>query len=253
MLPFVVMATGVRMAHRAGLHGPVVEHQVVGAAVTTAEHGVAGFVVEIGVVANHWNGAGAGFAAAGTGIAASGGYGVDFDAADVAVTVIAGNVVHHGRDEHGIAGFDRILLSVGYQGAAALDDVDLMLPLVDVMGTGSTRLYYGVGQGNQRRVVVGADEAGRGSSGIVFDVVDYRVHRLSPLRVGKDGIEPLWVSADYTGRRGAVSLPDPTHCNGAGLPNRSLTFPRPRSRPKDQGVPKSGGTAGTIDRSTRTT
>ena len=82
--------------------------------------------------------------------------------ADVAVAVVAGYVVNHGRNEHGVAGLDRILLAVGNQGAAALDDVDLVFPLVDVMGTGSTRLDYGVGQGNQGRVVVGADEAGPG-------------------------------------------------------------------------------------------
>ena len=33
------------------------------------------------------------------------------------------------------------------------------------------------------------------------------------------GLSLYGVFADYTGRRGAVSLPNPTHCHGAGLPN----------------------------------
>ena len=137
---------------------------------------MAGFVVEVGVIADHRRRTGAGLGAAGPGVAAGRGQGVDLDAVDGGVAVVAGNVVNHGRDEHGVAGLDRVFLAVGHQRSAALDDIDLVLPLMDVVRAGSARLDNRVGRGDEVGVVVDADQAGDRPFRIILDVVDDGFH-----------------------------------------------------------------------------
>ena len=177
MIPFVGMAAGFGVADGAGRHRPVVQHQVVGAAVAPAQQGMAGCGVQVGIVADDGRNAGAGFAAAGTGAAGRRRKRVDFNAPDVAgAPVVARYMVNHWRYEHRIAGLDRIFFAVGYQRAAAGNDIDFVFPFVNVVRAGAARLNHRVGQRNQRRVVVGADETGRRAGGVGADVVDNRFH-----------------------------------------------------------------------------
>ena len=70
MVPRVIVTPGFRVAYRAGLHRAVVEHQVIGTSVAAAEHGVAGFSVQVGVVADYRRRAGPLLGTPGPGVAA---------------------------------------------------------------------------------------------------------------------------------------------------------------------------------------
>ena len=90
--------------------------------------------VEFRVVANHWRLAGPFSAVIPRAAALGCDEGVNLDPMDVTVSaVVQGVMVNVGWDEHGISGLYRILLSVAEQSAGAFYDIDLVLPLVDVV------------------------------------------------------------------------------------------------------------------------
>ena len=172
------VAAGVGMADCARHHGVVVQHHVVGRAVRDAYQHVTLAPVQIDVVADHRRLPGP-FAAFILGAPALGGdQRIDLDAVNVARSAVIQRVmVHVGRDENGVAGLNRVFFAIAEQSAAAFDDVDLMLPLVDVVRARFAGGYLRVGQRAGRRVVIQVDQPGRaGTVEYVAYVSDYRVH-----------------------------------------------------------------------------
>ena len=88
--------------------------------------------------------------------------GINLDAVNIPLaSVVQSVMVHVRRNEQSVAGFDRVIFAIADQAAAALDDIDFMLPLVDMVRAGAAGRYLRVGQGAGRRIIVQIDQPGR--------------------------------------------------------------------------------------------
>ena len=178
VVPLVGMAARFRVADRARRHRPVVQHQVVGAAVPPPQQRMPRCAVQVGIVADHRRNPGPRFAAPGPRLPPGRRHRVDLNPPDVTLpAVVARHVIHPRRYEHRIPGPHRIRHAVGHQCATPGDDIHLMLPLVDVVRTGAARRNDRVGQRNQRRVVPGPNETRRRLAGISADVANDGFHQ----------------------------------------------------------------------------
>ena len=80
---------------------------------------------------------------------------VYLDAVDIArASVVQRVVVNVGRYEQCVTGLYWVTYTVADEGPAAFDDVDLMLPFVDVVSAGAPGRNLRVGQSASRRLVV---------------------------------------------------------------------------------------------------
>ena len=134
VFPLVSVSAGIGVADCPWLHGVVVQHHIVRRTVLAADQHVSLPPVQFGVVTNHGGLSGSVSAVIPRTAALRCDQRVNLDAVDITVPAVVQSVmVYVGWYENGIASFDRILFVVAEQCAAALYDIDLVLPFVNVV------------------------------------------------------------------------------------------------------------------------